>query len=168
MTYLGPQAWFILDTVGNKPMYASPSILRDNVLVLMTSSTTGAPCVLDLASPSTLPGSGSWPTARFSSSTPCARFTLPGNSTLATIAAGFSSSGRWWLVLLLLLFSVVVPPPGPASIRRDPADLAGAAKANSSSLCTLATASGVATMLKPLPCWKAALVKTQYVVLASQ
>ncbi|TLD25000.1 hypothetical protein PspLS_05900 [Pyricularia sp. CBS 133598] len=74
--------------VGNSPMYVSPSILRENVLVLMTSSTTGAPRVLDLASPSTLSGSGSWPAARSSSSIPCACFTRPGNSTLASIAAG--------------------------------------------------------------------------------
>lgn len=84
---MGPQAWFILKMVGNSPMYVSPSISREKVLVRMTSSTTGAPCVLDLASRSTLSGSGSWPAARSSSSMPCARLTRPGNSTLARIAA---------------------------------------------------------------------------------
>lgn len=66
------------------------------------------------------------------------------------------------LLLLLLLFSAAPPPPpGPVSTRCGPADLAGAAKANSSWACLLASARGAATMLKPLPRWKAALVKTQ-------
>lgn len=65
-------------------------------------------------------------------------------------------------VLLLLLFRAAPPPPPcPVSTRCGTADLAGAAKANSSCACMLANARGAATMLKPLPRWKAALVKTQ-------